>query len=235
LARQLADSSAVAGGPISVDELRAALPKVVPTVQIEVGRDEVAAAPDAGGLATLATLQALQTAQSANAADRGLAVASAARLRGASAALLTTPNLPASTLPALPASTTLATMDRYGNAVVCALSMNNLFGTGRIAPGTGMLLAASPAAFPPPLLATALAYNTHIHAFRAVAGGSGQAAAPLAAALTLNQELFELRPDPVPEPGRVNLIGCARYMPDADNSCAWRTDPRGAGLAVGSS
>ena len=34
--------------------------------------------------------------------------------------------------------------------------MNNLFGTGRIAAGTGVLLAASPASMPPPLLTAAL-------------------------------------------------------------------------------
>jgi gamma-glutamyltranspeptidase / glutathione hydrolase len=41
-------------------------------------------------------------------------------------------------------------------------------------------------------------------------------------------------PVPVPDPGRANAIACARYLPDAEGSCAWATDPRGAGLAVGS-
>ncbi len=43
-----------------------------------------------------------------------------------------------------PAATTFVTVDRHGSAVACALTMNNLFGTGRIAPGTGILLAMAP-------------------------------------------------------------------------------------------
>ncbi len=235
LSRRLAESSAVAGGPIGQSDLRAALPKVIPPVTIEVGRDRVAVPPDAGGLATAAALQALLANDVGGAQARGLAVAAAARAGGADPELLTRAVPAAAPLPLLPASTTFATLDRAGNAVVCALSMNNLFGTGRIAPGTGILLAASPAGFPPPLLAMGIAYNVNIRAFRAEAGGSGQEAAPMAAALALQQELRELRPEPSPEPGRSTLIGCARYLPGAEASCAWRTDPRGAGLAAGSS
>lgn len=36
--------------------------------------------------------------------------------------------------------------DRFGNAVACSFTMNGLFGAGRIAPGTGILLAAPPPA-----------------------------------------------------------------------------------------
>jgi gamma-glutamyltranspeptidase / glutathione hydrolase len=41
-------------------------------------------------------------------------------------------------------------------------------------------------------------------------------------------------PAPVPEPGRANVMACSRYLPDSERSCAWATDPRGSGLAVGS-
>ena len=64
-------------------------------------------------------------------------------------------------------------MDRSGNAVVCALTMDNLFGTGRIMPGLGFLAAASPAAVPPPLLSAALVWNDNIKAFRAAVGRIG--------------------------------------------------------------
>ena len=43
-----------------------------------------------------------------------------------------------------PAATSFVVADREGSAVACALTMNNLFGTGRIAPGTGILLAMRP-------------------------------------------------------------------------------------------
>lgn len=43
-----------------------------------------------------------------------------------------------------PAATSFVTVDADGQAVACALTMNNLFGTGRVAPDTGILLAAVP-------------------------------------------------------------------------------------------
>lgn len=42
------------------------------------------------------------------------------------------------------AGTGIVVVDRNGMAVVCELGLNNMFGTGRIAPGTGMVLAAAP-------------------------------------------------------------------------------------------
>jgi gamma-glutamyltranspeptidase/glutathione hydrolase len=41
-------------------------------------------------------------------------------------------------------------------------------------------------------------------------------------------------PRPVPDPGRANAIGCSGYLPGAEGTCTWATDPRGAGLAIGS-
>ena len=81
-------------------------------------------------------------------------------------------------MPALPASTSFAVMDREGNAVVCAVSMGNLFGTGRVAQGTGMLLAASPARLPPPLLAAGMITYRRSSVVRVAAVGSGQEGAP---------------------------------------------------------
>jgi gamma-glutamyltranspeptidase/glutathione hydrolase len=172
---------------------------------------------------------------------RALGVATAWRQGGGDAqVLLTASPPPAPGLPNLPASTSFATLDRDGNAVVCAVSLNNLFGTGRIAPGTGIVLAASAAVTPPPLLSAALDYNGNVHAFHALTAGTGQAGAPVAAASTLVQALSvrgsfgEAQMSLAPEPGRVNVIGCPGYLPDDSASCGWATDPRGAGLAIGS-
>jgi gamma-glutamyltranspeptidase/glutathione hydrolase len=44
--------------------------------------------------------------------------------------------------PESPAATTFVIADREGGAVACALTMNNLFGIGRVAPGTGIVVAA---------------------------------------------------------------------------------------------
>jgi len=43
-----------------------------------------------------------------------------------------------------PSGTSFVVVDQIGNAVACSLTMNNLFGTGRAAPGTGVVLATVP-------------------------------------------------------------------------------------------
>jgi gamma-glutamyltranspeptidase/glutathione hydrolase len=68
--------------------------------------------------------------------------------------------------------------DRYGNAVACSFTMNGLFGSGRMAPGTGMVLAA-----PPPgnlsvsPVAVLVASEGSGRFYFAAAGGDGAAAA----------------------------------------------------------
>jgi len=43
-----------------------------------------------------------------------------------------------------PSGTSFVVVDKNGGAVACSLTMNNLFGAGRIAPGTGVVLATVP-------------------------------------------------------------------------------------------
>jgi gamma-glutamyltranspeptidase/glutathione hydrolase len=43
-----------------------------------------------------------------------------------------------------PSATSFVAVDRGGSAVACSLTMNNVFGTGRVARGTGVILAAQP-------------------------------------------------------------------------------------------
>lgn len=144
--------------------------------------------------------------------------------------------LPAGSLPALPASTSFVVLDRNGNTVSCALSLNNLFGTGRVMPGMGFLIGASPRSVAPPLLAAAVAWNKNVGKFRAAVAGSGQQGAPLAVAASMADALRDPTGpiSPVPEPGRANVITCGGYLPGDQQTCRWGSDPRGAGLAVGS-
>jgi len=242
LARRLAQASALVGGPMTFDDLRRALPGLADPLIEPWHSDKVAFLPPPadGGLAAAAALETLrqQPNDDSGAAARALAVAARWREGGVTAeALLKTANLPQAGLPPLPASTTWAALDRNGNAVVCAASMGNLFGTGRIVPGMGFLLAASPASVPPPLYAVALAWNANLQAFRAEVGGSGQAGAALAAAAAMANTLRTGAPMPVavPDPGRANVIGCPGYLPGEQGTCRFATDPRGAGLAVGGS
>jgi gamma-glutamyltranspeptidase/glutathione hydrolase len=95
-----------------------------------------------------------------------------------------------------PAATSFITMDKRGLTVICAVTMNNLFGTGRVVPGTGILLAAAPA--PSGNATTSLApvilvnHNTSQLFF--AAGSIGGAAAPSALASVMRGALLENMP-----------------------------------------
>lgn len=80
-----------------------------------------------------------------------------------------------------PAATGFVVVDREGSAVACSLTMNNLFGLGRVARGTGIMLATAP---PKGSGATALLPMVMIDhgagEFLFAASASGGAAAPTA-------------------------------------------------------
>lgn len=246
LARRLIAAAAAAGSPIAAADLAAARAEVATPIMLAAGTERVAflPLPADGGLAAAAAFQALQKNPNDLKAAQSLAIAIAARYRAAggdASALLATPAATGS-LPPLPASTSFLTLDRKGGAVACALTMGNLFGVGRIARGTGIVLAASPRAWPPPLLSAAIAWNPRRHAFRAEIGGSGQDGAPLAVAAALNEVLTmnpaakpppPFMPKPVPDPGRANVIACLNEMPGKDKTCHWQADPRLSGFATG--
>jgi len=240
LARRMEDASRVAGGGLTLADLRAALPRTGAPLVIRAGRDSVAFLPPPadGGLGAAAAFQALEANPNDVAGAQARAIGTVAQWRqsgGEALAALAAASANGS-LPTLPASTGFAVLDRNGNSVACAVTMNNLFGTGRVAPGTGILLAASPRAVAPPLLSAAIAWNASVRGFRAAITGSGQEGAALAVAVGLTNALRSTAAMPamVPEPGRANAIACSRYLPDNEGSCSSAVDPRGTGLAVGS-
>jgi gamma-glutamyltranspeptidase/glutathione hydrolase len=270
LANKLVDAAGRAGGGLTAEALRDVRPGFAPAIIVAgPGHDSVAFLPPPadGGLAAAAAFRSLMAAPGdlQAAQDRALAVAAAWRAQGGQGdpAALLAGAVPPASLPALPASAGLVTLDRDGRVVACSFTMNNLFGTGRIAPGTGILLAASPSWMPPALLAAGVGWNPNIHTFHAAVAASGQEGAPLAAADVLMQSLraphpivfdpqpfasesaIQLRPGavavsipvvlrPAPEPGRADVIGCSGFLPGDNGSCSWSADPRNAGLAVGS-
>jgi gamma-glutamyltranspeptidase / glutathione hydrolase len=132
----------------------------------------------------------------------------------------------------LPASAAFAAVDKNGGVVACAVTMNNLFGTGRIAPGTGILLAASPTNAPIPELRAAIAYRPGDRGSPVIATGTRQQEAPEAVAAGLATALGKL-PVQAPDPGRTNIISCPGAVPGGEASCTASADPRGQGLALG--
>jgi gamma-glutamyltranspeptidase/glutathione hydrolase len=106
--------------------------------------------------------------------------------------------------PTPPATAGFAAIDKNGGAVTCATSMDNLFGTGRIAAGTGILLAVSPRNAPVPVLAATITTNTAGRVTR-ITTGTGNAAI-----------------------SRANTIICTGDT----SSCTATADPGGLGLGL---
>jgi gamma-glutamyltranspeptidase/glutathione hydrolase len=242
-AQSLVAGSALAGGPITMVDLSQAVPHEEAPIAIHDGGNVVNFLPppaDGGLAATAAFIQLRRDPTDIGAANAAaLAVATAYRAdtdAADPAALLKDRDLPAGHLPPLAAATSFVTLDGSGGAVACTLTMNNLFGTGRIAPGTGILLAAAPTHGQAPLLSAALIWNKPTNSFRAAIGGTGQEGAPLATALTAEYALRRSGQSfgtVVPDPGRANAVNCPDRVPGNFKSCVWITDPRGEGLAIG--
>lgn len=131
-----------AGGGLNTSDLRRTLP--VETVALTTQANGISASflapPADGGLGAAIRYTTGSSAQGAVSAWR----ASGATDVAAAQAALDNGKTGGSALPALPASTSFVVTDRNGMAVACSLSENNLFGTGRIAGSTGIVLGASP-------------------------------------------------------------------------------------------
>lgn len=240
LARTVEGASRLAGGPLPINVLRSALPRTGGALVVRAGRDSVAFLPPPadGGLGAAAAFNVLQQRPTDVAGAEAAAAGAVLRWRsgGGDARAILASAGGGGRLPPLPASTGFVVVDRDGNAVTCVTTMDNLFGTGRIAPGTGILLAAAPRTNGLPLLAAGIAWNESLRGFRAAVAASGQEGASIAAATAMANTLRANvpLPVPVPEPGRANVIACGRYLPDRESSCGWAADPRGFGLAASS-
>ncbi|WP_428393621.1 gamma-glutamyltransferase [Lichenicoccus sp.] len=209
LASDFVSGADAAGGGLDMKTMRMALPIARKPLLLDAHAVQIALPPPpaAGGQATRAAFEAL-----GNDAP---------------------PPPPGATLPA---STSFVVLDRAGDAVSCAISMDNLFGTGRVAGDTGIVLGASPARVSAPLLAAAIAWSKAGHDFRAAVAASGQGQAAGAAADALHTALDGSTPlvRPHTGAGRANAISCPGGLPGDSGSCVGETDPRGAGLAIGS-
>lgn len=246
LAASFVAGSQGAGGGLMAADLRGALPSETMPLTVRVDRMTVSFLPPPadGGLGSAMAFRALSdggqggtVGQQAVAAWRARATGTrkAGDLVAQAQAMVDSGTVSGGgMLPHLPASTSFAVVDRHGGAVACSLTMDNLFGTGRVAGSTGIVMAASPQRLPPPLLTAAIASQGET--FRAVATGSGQNDAADAVATELRQVLAGQKPGerPVTAEGRINAISCPAGLPGGEGSCVGASDVRAAGLAVGS-
>jgi len=86
--------------------------------------------------------------------------------------------------PESPSATSFVVVDRFGMAVTCAFTMNNAFGTGRIAKDTGIMIAAIPrgAGKGPISLGPMMIINEKSDQFLLAAAGAGGVTVPTAVA-----------------------------------------------------
>lgn len=123
-------------------------------------------------------------------------------------------------MPPLPASTSLVTSDKWGGAVSCGLSMNNLFGTGRVAGETGIVLSASPTRRPQPLFPLAIMHDGKKKLFAVVsANGQNQAADEAAYGLRAAQSGLGEDVRQIRGYGWANVISCI-HGTKANGKCA---------------
>jgi gamma-glutamyltranspeptidase/glutathione hydrolase len=248
LARRVADATAAAGGAVTVEDLRATLPRITVAASAPIGNDRVHVAPVGGSVGAGVMLQRLLARAAPGDAEAAALAAAAAARGGADPEGLLAGAVAAGGALAerLGATTGFSVVDRSGQAVTCAFTMNNLFGTGRIAPTFGLVLAAAPGVgqVPPALPAVVMVTNPSLRAFRLAGTASGGAVAPVALgqaasramarepaqAAVAAERLFRGAAD---RAGRVNLVHCSGYLPGSNGSCSWGTDPRGFGLAQG--
>ncbi len=133
------------------------------------------------------------------------------------------------------AGTGFVVLDSKGDAVACGITANRLFGDGRVAPGTGIVLAAPPkpgqVAAVPGMVVNMPTGEVHF----AGAAGGGNAAAALAATLVATSRHGQGIDRAVAAASvggsHVNAFHCQSGRASAAR-CRIATDPRGYGFAV---
>ena len=244
LGEQIVRAIAAEGGTVSLKDLADYRAHVEPSPSMRLDGDRLFVAAGnlhEGGLAqalTRALFAAGKATRTANAADLAVRVLAQERARA---------NLVA------PApdegATSFAALDKTGQAVACAVTMNGPFGAGHTVPGTGIVLAPAPNGAPAQANAAVLSPMILVRndtgpillpgsqpSFVPVLAGSGAGGAGSAAAMAY--AIYQLErgggltamsriPNRlVSNNDSVNAIACH------DGVCAVMTNPRAAGFAV---
>jgi len=232
MAATLREGAESAGGGLTSADIRNALPAQTGTISVAEGdiTADFVAPPADGGIGMAAAFRAAANGTTANGV--GQSAVAAWRAGGAQSSGIDAAQSFVSQahsggqLPNLPASTSFVVVDRQGGAVACDLTMNNLFGTGRMAGSTGIVLGVAPGRHPAPLLPMAIARRgSHV---TAVVAASGQNDAADAAAAGLTRAIAGQGSPVMVGAGRVNAIACK----GGDGGCVGSTDDRGSGLAT---
>jgi gamma-glutamyltranspeptidase/glutathione hydrolase len=167
LGRNLSDAAQSIGAPLTIDDLRASKTVVYPPAAIDTGQQKLffPAPPSSGGVLAAQMVEALDDIDAGNPAEVAKAInglvadrqgwmkpgGDAAKAAGdltdsdhVSAAVGARLDAPGAAMQENPSATGIVTMDAAGQGVACEFTMNAPFGSARIAPGTGIILAPAP-------------------------------------------------------------------------------------------
>ncbi|HJQ58473.1 MAG TPA: gamma-glutamyltransferase [Vineibacter sp.] len=126
-------------------------------------------------------------------------------------------------------------VDRRGNAVSCMVGMGQLFGARKVAPGTGIMMAA-PGGGSNALMGPMLIANRNTGDFFLVGIGSGGPSAPVALGAAARQAMRERQALPgalaAVSGAQVGIVVCPEGLRQNRTLCQLGTDPRSYGLAV---
>ncbi len=161
-----------AGAALTRDDLRHAIPGWTKALSLSDGQYSLnfLAPPADGGIGSAAAFSRGLPAE--NVVNAWRHSGSHNSLRDAQS-FITSGQSDATGLPPLPASTSFVVRDGQGLSVGCVLTENNLFGTGRLAGSTGVVLGGAPHYYPAPLLSAAFISSSRTH-MQAILAASGQ-------------------------------------------------------------
>jgi len=207
LGRTLSDAAQSIGAPLTIEDLRAAKTVLYAPASIDAGDRQLyfPAPPSSGGVLTAQMVKALESIDAGNSAEVAKAIDGLIADRNGwmkpggdaskpaddlvtedhvKAALGAKLDAPGAAMNENPSATGLVTMDSQGQGVACEFTMNAPFGSARIAPGTGIILAPAPndrgagfSALGPVMLASNASGRLYF-----LAAGSGGAPADIAKA-----------------------------------------------------
>ncbi|WP_282799668.1 gamma-glutamyltransferase [Bombella apis] len=212
-----------AGAGLTRDDLRRSLPGQTSALHFTSGpyRLSFLAPPADGGLGSAAAFRQNLRAENVISAWRRSGRASLQEGQ----IFMASGQSDATGLPPLPASTSFVVRDGHGLSVGCVLTDNNLFGTGRLAGSTGVVLAGAPHDYPRPLLSAAMLEAPHKR-MQAVLAASGQNDAAQSVADALRQLAQGQAIAPSTGTGQLNSIVCS------GDDCVGQAAPNGNGLTA---
>jgi gamma-glutamyltranspeptidase/glutathione hydrolase len=206
--RLLSDAAQSIGAPLTIEDLRASKVTVYPPAAIDIGQQQLffPAPPSSGGVLAAQMVVALEDIDAGNPAEVAKAIngliadrqgwmkaggdaskpaADLVTSDHVDAALKAKLDAPGAAMQENPSATGIVTMDSDGQGVACEFTMNAPFGSARVAPGTGVILAPAPndrgagfSALGPIMLA-----SNHSGRLYFLAAGGGGAPADIAKAL----------------------------------------------------